>query len=109
MCDLIGNFQYIRSQMCKWGICVFELPELIEITELIELVELVELAELIELIKLAEFEFAECHLRLCLIEMIITEQWIEFIEEAEVMEVIELTELTESTGVEFWAEKMILR
>ena len=41
--------------------------------------------------------------------MIIIEQWIEFTEEAEVTEVIELTELTESTGVEFWAEKMILR
>ena len=66
-----------------------------------------------KLIKLAEFEFAECNLRLSLIEMIIIEQWIEFTEEADVTEVIklmiELTELTESTGVEFWAEKMILR
>ncbi len=58
------------------------MPELIETTELIELVELVELAELIELIELAEFEFAECHLRLSLIEIIIIDQWIEFIEEA---------------------------
>ena len=59
------------------------MPELIETTELIELAELVELVELIELIELAEFEFAECCLRLGLIEMIIIEQWIEFIEEAE--------------------------
>ena len=50
---------------------------------------------------MAEFEFAECHLRLRLIEMIIIEQLVRFIEEAEVTEVIELTELTESTGVEF--------
>ena len=69
------------------------MPALIEITELIELVELfelVELAELIELIESAEFEFAECHLRLSLIEMIIIEQWIQFIKEAGVTEVIEL-------------------
>ena len=58
---------------------------------------------------MAGFEFAECHLRLSLIEMIIIEQWIEFTEEAEITEVIESTELTESTGVEFCAEKMILR